>query len=185
MTCKHGLLNLNNWFVRLLSFEGQVSLAVEQNSSLIQYRLASQRNFYAISNLTKVSGIPKSTDEDSGRNTQALTIALQFAVLPRYPNKWDTEALRKNMETVVILPTDLVVIHNARHYSYSTNERKTFKFIFYFIFVTALEGFYLNNRVMAWRLTQIHSYVCICINKVTVSMIINKSKSKNKLNIPH
>ena len=45
--------NLSNWLVRLLSIVGQVSLIMEQNSSLTQDRLASRKNFYQITKLTQ------------------------------------------------------------------------------------------------------------------------------------
>ena len=37
----------SNWLVRLLSIEGQVSLCVQQDFSLAQYRLKSRKNFRA------------------------------------------------------------------------------------------------------------------------------------------
>ena len=57
----------SNFLVRLLFIEGQVGLTVKQDSSVIQVRLTSRKNFCAIASLNEVSSIPKSIKEDSGR----------------------------------------------------------------------------------------------------------------------
>ena len=64
-----------NWLVRLLS-----NLAMEQDSSLIQDRLASRENFRVVASLTYVSVIRKSTEGISERSAPALasSFALQF-----------------------------------------------------------------------------------------------------------
>ena len=74
MTCKHGHFDrvepsLSNWLVRLLSFEGQVSLAVEKDYSLIKDKLASRRNFRQFER----GGIPRLIEENSGSSVPALT----------------------------------------------------------------------------------------------------------------
>ena len=48
----------SNWLVRLLYIKDQVSLAVEQNSTLTQDKLASRNS--ALANLTKASDTPNS-----------------------------------------------------------------------------------------------------------------------------
>ena len=60
----------SNWLVRLLSIKDQTSLAVKQNSSLTQNRLASRKNFRTMPNLTDASGIPNSVDKDSGSSVR-------------------------------------------------------------------------------------------------------------------
>ena len=72
INCKHGQCDR---LVRLLSIEDQVNLAVEQDSSLTQDRLASRKNFRATASLTK------SIEEDSGSTilAQANSSALQFS----------------------------------------------------------------------------------------------------------
>ena len=57
-------LNPSNWSVRFLSIEGQVNLAVEQDSSLTQYILYSRKNFEL------------SIEEHSGRSVSSSV--LQF-----------------------------------------------------------------------------------------------------------
>ena len=59
----------SNWLMRLLSIEDQVSLAIEQNSSLIQYRLVSRENFRARASFNEVNGIPKLIEKDQWRNS--------------------------------------------------------------------------------------------------------------------
>ena len=62
----------SNWLVRLLSTKGQLSLAVKQDSSLIQDRLASRKNFRATANLTEAWVTPNSFEEVSESSAPAL-----------------------------------------------------------------------------------------------------------------
>ena len=52
--------NPSNWFLRFLSIKDQVSLAMEQDSSLTLDVLAFRKNLHAMANLTEESGIPSS-----------------------------------------------------------------------------------------------------------------------------
>ena len=65
-------LRPSNWLVRILSIGGQVSLAMEQVSSLTQDRFESLNNFRSLSNLTEASGIPNSMEKNSGRRWKHL-----------------------------------------------------------------------------------------------------------------
>ena len=65
-----------------------MSLAVEQNFSLIQDMLMSRENFCVMTSWNGVSGIPKSLiEKDSERITPALasSSALQFCGMSQYP----------------------------------------------------------------------------------------------------
>ena len=86
--------------VHLLSIKGQVSLAVEQNSSLTQDRLASRKHFCARANLTEASGTPNSIEEDSGRSSPALACpsSLQFPGMLQCPGTHISETLVKHLE---------------------------------------------------------------------------------------
>ena len=64
----------------LLSIKSQVSLAMEQNSSLAQDKLASRKNYRVMVKLTKAIGIPNLIEEDFEKSAAAMAIsyALQF-----------------------------------------------------------------------------------------------------------
>ena len=105
MTCKHdrdmtSRPRPRNWLVHLLPIKGQVSLAVEQDSSLTQDRLASRKNFRSMSNLTEESWIPNSIEEDCGRRAPALSssAALQFPRMLLWPGTQTRESLVKRPE---------------------------------------------------------------------------------------
>ena len=67
------ILRPSNWLLRFLSIEGRVNLEGEQNSSLIQDRLTSRKNFRAMANLNELNGILKSViEKNSERNSPAL-----------------------------------------------------------------------------------------------------------------
>ena len=87
----------SNRLVRILSIEGQVSLAVEQDSSLIQDRLASRKNFLVMASLNEVNGIPKCIEEDPGRNApaQASSSALQFPGMSQCPGNQISVSLNR------------------------------------------------------------------------------------------
>ena len=78
--------------VRLLSIRGQVSLAIEQHSSLTQDRLASRKNFRSISDLTEAIG--------------------ENVTVPGDPHQWKAgEAPRKKVETAAAFPNDSKVVY--------------------------------------------------------------------------
>ena len=95
----------SNWLVRLLSIKGLVSLAVEQDFSLTQGRLASRKNFRSMSNLTEANGIPNSIEEDFGRNApdQVSSSGLQFPEMLLCPGTHFSETLEKRLERRSIL----------------------------------------------------------------------------------
>ena len=105
-----------NWLRHLLSIKGQVSLAVEQVSSLTQDRLVSRRNLRLMSNLTKSSDIPNSIVEDSERTTQAVgsSSARQFPGMSLYPWTHNSEKSRTKVEIAAIFPNDPRVFHKTR-----------------------------------------------------------------------
>ena len=87
----------SNWLVRLLSIEDQVSLAVDQDCSVIHNRLASRENFLAMANLNEVSCILKSIEENSGRSASALASSsvLQFPGMSQCPGTQISETLNR------------------------------------------------------------------------------------------
>ena len=80
---------------------GQVSLVIEQDSSLGQDRLASRKNYCLKANLTGVNGIRNTIGKGSGRNALALasSSALQWSGV--------------DIEIIEILPDDFGVNRNA------------------------------------------------------------------------
>ena len=71
----------SNWSVCLTSIDGQVRLAVAQDSSLIQVRLASRKKFRAMASFNKVTGIPNLVEEDS----ESCVLALTSSSAPQFP----------------------------------------------------------------------------------------------------
>ena len=90
------------WLVSLLSIKGQVSIAVEQDYSLTQDRLASRKNFHSISKLTEASGIPSSIEENSGKSAPGMagSSALQFPGTLLFPGTHTSDTLVKHPERI-------------------------------------------------------------------------------------
>ena len=72
-----------------------MSLAMEQDSSSTQDKMASRKNFRSMSNLIEANGIPKSIKEDSSRSTSALASSsvVQFPKMLLCPESRTSETL--------------------------------------------------------------------------------------------
>ena len=78
-------LRPSDWLVRLLSIEGHVGLAV--NQELIQDRFSARGNFLAMSGLHEVTGILKSIEKNYERSAPSLasSSALHFRRMLQCP----------------------------------------------------------------------------------------------------
>ena len=104
--------NPSNWFVSLLSIKSQVSLAVQQDSSLNQDRLASRKNFRTIVNLKEASGISRQLRKECTISGELVgSTVSQNVTVPGYLDQSDTEAPRKKVETAAPFPKDPGIIH--------------------------------------------------------------------------
>ena len=101
------------WLERLLSIEGQVSLAVEHDSSLIQDRLASRKNFRVMASLNEVNGFPKLIEEDSGISAPDLASSL----VPQFLRIYNVLGIQ-----VSVTPRHLKRRLRQRRYSLTTLE---------------------------------------------------------------
>ena len=92
-----------------------MSLMMEQDSSLIQDRLASRENFQAMASLNEVSAILKREIEENSRRsapTLASPSALQFPGMSQYPGTQINVTLKhpeKSVELAVAFPDELLV----------------------------------------------------------------------------